>query len=534
MSATNPVETHRSQMMKAAGLVATAVLLSRIIGLLRDIVTKYYLGVATIEATAFATASRFPETIFLIVAGGAIGSAFIPTFTAYFAREDESGAWRLFSAVINLAILITTLIAGLTILFAPQFVSLFFQDLINQEPQLLPLTVRLMRIMLISPVIFGASGVIMGALNARQHFLLPALAPTIYNLGIIAGALLINPKELGLAIGTVVGAVGHLLIQLPGLRWKGARYSAVLSLQDSGLRQVLRLMAPRVLGLSFSEINRFVILYLTGFMSLGAYPALDLALRVVILPQGVLGQAMGIAAFPTFAALAAQSALEEMRHILADSLRWLLFLGLPISAVLAILRQPMITLFFQRGRFNAEDTLLVAYALFFLALGLVALNALEIVARAFYALSDTTTPVLAGAAQILFMAALSGWLSYSLFPSFGGLPLGGLALGYSLSNFFEVGLLLWLLRRKMGGIGETTLWDGVWRMGIATAGMAGGMEIVIGWLPETAVWQQLIGGGLAGGVIYLLLCWLLHVKEIPQLWALAQRVVHRFSKQFWG
>lgn len=521
------VENRRSAMMQAAGLVATAVLISRVIGLLRDIVTRYYLGLDTLEAQAYATASRFPETIFLIVAGGAIGSAFIPTFTAYWVREDEKGAWRLFSAVINFITLVTTAIAAITILFAPQFVHFFFADLLQQNPDLLPLTVRLMRIMLISPVIFGASGVIMGALNARQHFLLPALAPSVYNIGIILGAVLIRPPEMGLAIGTVLGAAGHLLVQLPGLKQQTARYSAVLPWRDPGLQQVFRLMAPRVLGLSFSEINRFVILYLTGTMPLGSYPALDQAFRVINLPQGVLGQAMGIAAFPTFASLAAESAMDEMRHILADSLRWLMFLGLPISAVLAVLGQPIVAILFERGRFDADSTVLVAYTMIFLAVGIVALNALEVLARAFYALSDTTTPVVAGGVQIVFMTGLSWWLSQIVFPAYGELALGGLALGYSLSNFFEVGVLLWFLRRKMGGLNGRILFDGTWRMVAATGVMLFGMVWAGGWVAETAVWAQLSMVSLIGGTVYLLGCWLLRVKELNQLLLLGQRMAHR-------
>ncbi len=209
----------RAFVMRAAGLVGAALLLSRVVGLVREIVTRAMLGVTTIDATAFDIAKTIPEAIFLIVAGGAIGSAFIPTFTAYFERDDETGAWHLFSAVINLLTIVVTVIAVLAMIFAPDIVNFFYSANIAAEPELLYTTVSLMRVMLFSPIIFGASGVIMGALNARQHFLFPALAPTVYNLGIIAGALLVGPTPLGpamgLAIGSVFGALGHLLIQIP-------------------------------------------------------------------------------------------------------------------------------------------------------------------------------------------------------------------------------------------------------------------------------------------------------------------------------
>lgn len=511
----------RAQVMQAAGLVGAAVLISRILGLVRQIITKYYLGVTTPEATAYEAANRFPEAIFLIIAGGAIGSAFIPTFSAYFARDDEAGGWRLFSNVINLVTLTVTVISATSILLAPQFVRFFMADLVSGRPGIGELTVQLMRVMLLSTMIFGASGVIMGALNAHQHFLLPALAPIVYNIGIIAGVLawvaLGRPPEMGLAVGAVIGALGHLIIQVPGLLHKQARYEAILSLSDPGVKQVLRLMAPRFLGLSFSEINKFIILFLTGSMTLGSLPALTDALRIIIMPQGVLGQAMGIAAFPTLATLAAQSAMAEMRQLLADSLRLLAFLGLPVTVLLMLLAKPLITILFQRGLFDAASTELVAWALMFLALGLVALTALEVITRAFYALRDTLTPVLAGGIQVMVMGLLSLWLSRAVFPELGWMPLGGLALGFSLSNFLEVALLLWLLRRKMGGLNGRFVLDGLWRMLSACLLMAGVMWITLAQLAAFSVWWQAIVGIVVGTAAYILASLGLQINEVASL-----------------
>lgn len=521
----------RSQVMQAAGIVGAAVLVSRVLGLVREIVTKYYLGVTTIEATAYDAANRFPEAIFLIIAGGAIGSAFIPTFSAYFARDDEAGGWQLFSAVVNLTTLVITLFAGVTILFAPQFVDFFLADLIAEQPEIRELTVQLMRIMLLSTMIFGASGVIMGALNARQHFLLPALAPIVYNLGIIAGvviwASLGYAPEMGLSLGAVLGAFGHLLIQLPGLRQKGAKYSLYLSVKDPGVRQVLKLMAPRILGLSFSEINKFIILFLTGSMSLGSLPALTAALRIIIMPQGVLGQAMGIATFPTMATLAAKSALTEMRQIISSSLRLLLFLGAPASILLMLLGKPLITILFQRGLFDAESTELVTWALLFLSIGLVALTALEVIARAFYAMSDTVTPVLAGGVQVLVMGLMSWWLSHIVFPARNWNALGGLALGFSLSNFLEVGLLLWLLRAKMGGLNGRALLDGLWRVLTASILMSAAILLVLNQINAAAIWLQLIIGGLVGGGVYLGASFILQITELEELITFGRQRIKR-------
>jgi putative peptidoglycan lipid II flippase len=513
-------DSGRGQVFRAAGLVAALALVSRLLGLGREIVVRQYLGVATVEATAFDVASRFPEAIFLIVAGGAIGSAFIPTFTAYFARDDEAGAWRLFSAVLNLITVITTLIAIAVAILAEPFVTFFYAENIAQEPALLPLTALLMRVMLLSPIIFGVSGIVMAALNARRHFLLPALAPSVYNVAIIAGGLVGAwlggtplAAALGLALGTVAGALGHLLVQLPGLRRHHARYQPILTLNDTGVRQVLRLMGPRVLGLSFSEINKFIILFLTGAMPLGTLPSLNAAFRILIMPQGILGQALGIAAFPTLAALAARSAYQEMRHILSDSLRLILFLGLPATVLLVMLAEPYVAVLFERGLFDASATAMVAAALRFYAVGLIALTAIEIVARAFYSLSDTLTPVLAGGLQIVTMWGLSLWLRDAVFPALGWPPLGGLALGFSLSNVIEVVALLWLLRGRLGGLNGRALLSGAWRMGAAAAVMAAGIALLLPRLAAAGDLARAVVGTAIGGALYLLMCWLLRVAE---------------------
>lgn len=522
----------RRQVLRAAGLVGVLVLLARIVGLLREIVIKAMLGIDTPEAAAFDIASRFPESIFLILAGGAIGAAFIPTFTAYFEKDDAHGAWRLFSAIVNLVFIVLTLVCIIFAIFAPEIVTFFAGNRIEQYPEILPLTVLLMRIMLISPSIFGVSGVIMGALNARQHFLLPALAPTIYTLGIVAGGLIWpsisnTTPAIGFAIGTVIGALGHLLIQLPGLRQKRAHYTAVVTVRDPGVIQVLKLMAPRVLGLSFSEINKFVFILMTDLMTLGSYTAINLAFKVILLPQGIIGQAMGIAAFPTLSTLAARQAMDEFRQILADSLRLVLFLGLPASVFVILLRQPIVVLLFERGEVTPEGSALVMWALLFLAFGITALTGLEVVSRAFYALSDTLTPVLAGGLQIILMWLFSAWLAFSVFPENGGEAIGGLALGFSISNIIEVCVLLWLLRRRVGGLHGRVLLDGLWRMGVATLLMGIAVYGVLAQIGTVHLLIQAFIGGLVGGVVYVGGCWLLGLKELHRFVAYGRGRIQR-------
>jgi len=515
----------RSIILQAATIVGVAFVFSRLLGLVRDAVINYFYGITSLEANAYFIASRFPETIFLIIAGGALGSAFIPTFSAYFTRNNASGGWRLFSAVINLVTIFTTIVATLAAIFAPQIIAFFYADLVGNDPELLDMTVELMRVMLISPIIFGISGVVMSALNARQHFLLPAIAPIVYNLGIIAGAIAFAPNVMGLAIGTVAGSLGHLLIQIPGLRMKKARYTPILTVNDPGVRRVLRLMAPRVLGLSFGQLNHLLIQFLAQSMLVGSIPALGYAWRIMIMPQAIIGQALAIAAFPTFATLAARSALDEMRAIVADTLRLIFFLSLPAALLLMILRIPLISLLFQRGQFDADATVFVAWALLFYALSLVGLAAIEIISRAFYALEDTLTPVLVGMLQLITMWLIGAWLAKSIFPSLEWLSFGGLAMGYTISTMLELVLLLWLLRQKMGGIDGRRILSGAWRMIVASLIMAGISWLTLRQLSEIPTYWQILAVGTAGALSYLLASLVLGVTELRQLTAsLRQRI----------
>jgi putative peptidoglycan lipid II flippase len=395
------------------------------------------------------------------------------------------------------------------------------------NPQLLDMTVRLMRVMLISPIIFGISGVVMGALNARQHFLLPAVAPIVYNLGIIAGTAAFAPNVMGLAIGTVAGALGHLLVQIPALIAKRAHYNFIFSLRDAGVRQVLRLMAPRVLGLSFGQLNHLLIQFMAQSMVIGSIPALSLAWRIMIMPQGIIGQALAIAAFPTFATLAARAALGQMRRIVTDTLRLIFYFSLPAAVLLMLLRVPVVNILFQRGQFDATATEFVAWALLFYALSLIGLAAIEIISRAFYAMEDTWTPVLVGFLQLASMWLLGYWLANAIFPALGWLDLGALALGYTISTLLEVVLLLWLLRRKMGGVDGRRLLDGLWRMGLATLIMAVVTWLVIAQLQDAAALWQLLVAGSAAGVTYLGASYLLRIAELHQFVTKLQQRLRR-------
>lgn len=484
---------------KAALIVMIFFVLSRMMGLAREVIIGARFGTSA-EYDAYLAAFRVPDLLFQLVAGGALGSAFIPTFSAYWAKAKPSAAWLLFSRVLNLVTLALVVMASLTALFALPLVQHIIAPGFTPTQQ--TLTANLMRWLLLETIVFGASGLVMGALNAVQHFLLPAAAPVFYNLAIILGAWLLAPYfgVYGLVIGVVAGALAHLLVQLPGLWQVRAHYTLALDVQDAGVREVARLMGPRVLGEFLEQAHFLVNTILASGLVVGSIGALNYAWLLMLLPQGIFAQSIATAVFPTFAAQIATGQTEAMRHSLGYALRTVLFLTIPAAVGLFILRVPLIGALFQRHSFSAESTQMAAYALQFYALGLTAHAVVEIAVRAFYALHDTLTPVTVGVAAMGLNIALSFWWVHWL-------GYGGLALANTIATSIEMFVLLWLLRRRMRGIDERELLASLVRNGVAAFGMGVVLWLWLYWLDSgmgfhvygsTAAWLTTLGGiGLA-------------------------------------
>ena len=505
------MSTSRRQIAKAASLVMALFVASRLLGLLRQMIIGATFGTSG-ELDAYMAAARIPEMIFLIVAGGALGSAFIPTFAGHLARGDSSGGWRLASAIANLVLIVLTILAAITAILAPMLVRTAIAPGFSAPQQ--ALATELLRLMLISPIIFGASGVVMGALNAHQHFLLPALAPSLYNLSIILGALFLGPRMgvKGLAVGVVAGAGLHLLVQVPGLVRHGARYLPVLDTSNPSVREVGRLVAPRVVGTAIAQLNFVVNNSLASGLGEGAVSAINYAWMLMLLPQGVFAQAIGTAAFPTLSAQAARHDWTEMRNTLAATLRAVFFLCLPATAGLLVLGRPLVGLLFQRGAFGASSTDAVTWALSLFALGLVGHAGLEIVARAFYALHDTSTPVWVGAVAVGLNVGLSLVLSRA-FGAIGWPPFAGLALANSIATLVELALLLWLMGRRMQGLDGRQTLTSVIRSVIAALAMA---TALWGWQAVLAGAGSVVRGGggiVVGAAVYLAVAVLVGAEE---------------------
>ena len=517
------MQTGQRQVARAAVLVMAAFAASRALGLVRQMVMGAYYGTGP-EMDAFVAAGRIPETIFLVVAGGALGSAFIPLFTSRLARKEIDGAWHLGSAIITILVALILPISLLCIAIAPWLVRVVVAPAMPLDVQ--ARTVALMRVMLLSPTIFGVSGVLMGILNAHQHFLLPALAPIVYNLGLILGAVWGGRTGLGAmgpAIGMVVGAAGHLLVQVPGLVRHKARYWPTLGRGDRGVFEVGVLITPRMLGVAAAQVNVLVITNLASRLGPDAISALNYAWMIMLLPQGVFAQAVGTAVFPTFSTQAALGRTDELSHTLVNAIQMLIALTIPASVGMVMLGEPIVATMFQRGAFDAGSTQVVAAALAFFALGLVGHSVLEVLGRAFFALHNTWTPALTAGISVT-LNALLGVVLPSVFVAAGASPLSGLALAASLATMVEATLLFFLLRRRLGGIPGRRLLQTTTRVGAASVGMALALLAFRSNGPQSVTLQAFIGVPV-GLVVYTGLAWILRVDQLQlMVRMLARRV----------
>lgn len=495
------------QIVRAATVVVVGFLASGVLGLIRTAAFSATFGTSD-ALDAFYAAQTIPEILFVLVAGGALGSSFIPVFARFMTAGDEAGAWRLASAVMSCVAILATALALVIGVFAPALVPIIAPDF---EPLKQALAVDLTRVMLLTVVIFSVSGLLMGILNAQQIFALPALALASNNLGQIFGALVIvrllpdESKIFGLAFGAVIGSALHLVVQFPGLRRAGARLIVLPNPRIPGVTEVIALMLPRVLGLAVVQINFLVNLSLASGMVAGSYTALRTAWTLMFFVLGVIAQSVGTAVFPSLSALAAKGDRDGFKDRLAGALRGVLFLAFPASVGLILLGQAGISLLLQYGAWTPESTAATAWALAFFAIGIAGHSLLEVLSRAFYALSDTRTPVLIGVAA---MAANIG-LSLILIRLIGepdSLSRGtfaGLALANSSATLLEGAALWWILRRRIGGLNDRYVLAGAGRALAAALGMGVVVWLIVGALADAgALLTALIGAGVGAAAFF--------------------------------
>lgn len=501
---------------------------SMVVGLIRQRIIAIQFGTSA-ELDAYTAANSIPELLFTMLAGGALAFAFIPIYTELLQKEGgkPGGASELFSLVVNALFLLTGVAAALVALAAPALVRAPWGVGPNFPPEVQALTIQLMRVLLLSTLIFVVSSIITGTLYAHQHFLLPAIVPMMYSVGIIFGALFLAPKMgiFGLAWGAVIGAALHLLTQVPGLIIYKVRWRPTLRVRNPALRRVAVLMAPRIVDLLMARASiDWINANLGSGLGEGRVSALRYAYQLMNMPWTLIGTAIGIAVFPTMAELAARKDVGAQREALSGSLRAILTLALPAAAALLVLGRPTIRLLFEGGEFTTQSTELVYYALQFYAFTLISQSVLEVVVRAFAAQQDTLTPLIVSFFTTGLNIGLAIWLSRPI--AAGGLEHGGLALANGIAVGVESLTGLAILHVRWGGINAHRILVDAGKALVAAGGMAAVISAFRAVLdPGTLL--TLVGGAGIGLIVYFGLALLLGMEEIRTLPAALLRTVLR-------
>lgn len=528
----------RWRVLLNTGIVMLGTLLSRVLGLAREAIFSRRFG-TTPEFGAFSATFTILDILYLVVIGGALGSALIPVFGRLLQERQEARAWELANTVLTLALLAFTVLAGVVAVAARPLLALTVARGYAANPALLDLAVDLLRLMLLQPLLLGLGGLMMAILQSFDRFTLPAVAFNIYNLAIIAAALVVAPVAdtqrdavRVVAVGVVVGALLYLLVQLPGAIQVGLRYRPTLNWRQPEVRRVGQLLAPRLLGQSALQINIIVMTALIGLLSASAQAANRYAYQLLMLPHGLLAVSLGTVMFPRLARLWAAGDQDDLRRSALTALRLVLWLTVPAAVALALLHVPIVRLLLQGGAFDHESLRLTGRALLFYAPGAIGLAGSEIVIRTFYAMEDTRTPVLVGIATIALNGALAAGL-IRLRPD-----IGLVALAYSIANVLEFLILFAILARRLGGLrglhlrrsllaglaATLALWS-VLSLSLRLAApripvqygsayASGDSLLLAGWLAGTA---------LLGGITYLGVGTLLRAPETHEIWSLLRR-----------
>jgi putative peptidoglycan lipid II flippase len=521
------------RLARSAGLFGLATMASRILGLVRDVVLAYYFGAGDAR-DAFNVAFRIPNLVRDLFAEGAMNAAFVPTFTAELATGGKARAWRLANSVVTALIVVTGGLVLLGMLFAEPLVR-FYAEGFEQVPGKLDLTVYLTRIMTPFLTLVAEAAVFMGMLNSLGHFFLPALSPAMFNVATIlitvalvpfAGQLGIHPIVL-VAISTIVGGFGQLLIQWRPLRQEGYGYRPALDVRDPALARVLLLMGPGTVGLAATQINIFVNTRFASDEGTGAIAALDYAFRVMYLPIGLFGVSIAAASTPAFSRQVASGDRTQMGATVASAIGLMLALNVPATVGLIVLAPAIIALIFEHGQFTATDTIATAGALQFYAVGLVGYSIVRIVSPAFYALRRSRIPVVASILSVIANVALA----YTLVRV---MSFAGLALATSLAAIVNAGIQLILLRRTLGGIQAGRIAMTLGKTIIAALAMGAAAYYTELWLrtawPGGAIGLRALRvfGAIGVGLVVLSAsAWLLRLREFEDARGM---VLRRFKR----
>jgi len=521
--------TEKENVSRAAGTVGFYTLLSRILGLVRDMVLAYFFG-SKMAADAFFVAFRIPNLLRRFFAEGSLTIAFIPVFTEMLTRKSKQDAFELARAVLTLLSLLLVALTVLGVLLSPWLVRIQAYGF-GASGAKYELTVLLTRITF--PYIFLVSLVafFMGVLNSLRHFAAPAAAPIFLNVGIIAGALCISPllsePIVGVAVGVLIGGILQVLLQIPSVLKKGLSLKPLWMPEHPAVKKIGLLMLPAIFGSAVYQLNQFIGTLLASFLPQGSISWLYYADRIVEFPLGVFAIAMSTAALPSLAKQVAGKDFSDFRETLGHALRLVFFITTPAAVGMIILRVPIIEVFFQRGAFDRMTTLMTAEALLFYSLGLWAFSASRVMLSAFYAFQDTKTPVQVATVTMIANALLSLALM-------GPLRHGGLALALSLSSTVQLLLLIFILGRRGDLLDLRSLVSSAGKNLAASAVMGFVLhDFSARWLSRGdpgSFWSfaLTLAGVIAVGVfVYFFMAWILRCREVSSILSMFKSVVSK-------
>lgn len=429
--------------LSAAFVIAFTYGLSAILGLVRSRLLAGLFGTAD-ELAIFYTADKIPSFIYSLLVVGTISTIFIPVFTGIL-RHNKESAWKTASSMINISVLAFGVLGALVFVFAPSLIRLLSVFRFSEAQVILGAS--LMRIMISAQLILIFSSFVTSLLQSFKYFILPALAPVFYNLGMIGGILFLTPQYgiFGPAYGVIIGAVLHLLIQLPLMRKINFKYNLALNFGDRGIREIFSLVPPRIFGSALVQISSIINNSIAILVSTSSVVIFKFADQLQSFPVNLFGASIALAALPTLSFEAEESDKKKFKKTFLTSFHQMLYLVIPASVILLVLRVPVVRLVFGAANFPWEATLSTAYVLAFFSFSIFAQSAVYLLTRGFFALKDTATPVKVNFLTILFSSVLSLVLVGSL-----GWGVWAIAFSYSLASIIDAVVLLYLLARKIG------------------------------------------------------------------------------------
>jgi putative peptidoglycan lipid II flippase len=506
---------------RATGVVGIAILCSRVLGLLREVVFASLFG-ASKNMDAFLTAFRAPNMLRDLFAEGALSTAFVTTFSGRIATDGDQSAWQLASKVATLTVVFMSALTVLGVIFAPALITILAPGF---APDKAELTILLTRIMFPFILLVSLAALVMGMLNAKNVFGMPAMASSFFNIGSIIGGVgfgwLLDSHFgsralIGLSLGTLVGGLLQLLVQVPSLARVGFHFKPDFDWRDPGVRKIIGLMIPATIAASAVQVNVAVNSGFASGLGDGPMTFLNIAFRLMQLPLGLFGVAIATVTLPLVSRSAALGNTAEFRGAIAHSLRLVMLLTIPSAIGLIILAEPIISLIYQHGRFTAEAMQQTAAALRFYAIGLAAYAGVKVLAPAFYAVGKKQLPMLVSLLSIAVNFGLNWFFRFQL-----GFDHRGLALSTSLVAITNFLLLYMMMRRHAVRLETRALLSTLVKLAIAGIALAlvclGAQRMFFQSLQDLRIWQkamEIVATVALGGAVFFGTAYLLHVAEL--------------------